>query len=62
MPGEKDSSVVKPDRYETPDALICWKAVALGGLFVAGNDIATRAGTWTRAAQVVEKVISEAIT
>ena len=32
---DKDSFVVKPDPYETPDALSCWKAVALGGLFGA---------------------------
>jgi hypothetical protein len=33
MPGKRAGSVVKPGRYETPDALSCWKAVALGGLF-----------------------------
>ncbi len=47
MPGKRDGSVVKPDRYETPDALSCWKAIACRYP--------------DKAAQVVEKVISEAI-
>jgi hypothetical protein len=52
---------VKPGRYETPDALSCWKAVALGGLF-GGHRHCDACRYPDKAAQVVEKVISEAIT
>jgi len=54
MPGE-DSFVVKPDRYETPDALSCWKAVALGGLF-GGHRHCDACRYPDKAAQVVERV------
>jgi hypothetical protein len=45
MPG-KHSFVVKPDRYETPDAF-SWQAVARA-VCLAGTDIVTRVGTRTK--------------